>query len=153
MRNKLQTGLSALPTPSCFHGSYYDSHTLFYARLNHISDVIAFLSFGCAILSKIRCITEVKYWKHEFVMHQPGYVIHITAFYGTMKYVTDIVSQVIIAVLLTIQVFWNMTLCFRAKGCRRFGRFWRLRLQGEAVQKLGLRRLTAVHYRQNTPVY
>jgi len=68
-------------------------------------------------------------------MHQPGYVIHITAFYGTLKYVTDITSQVITAVLLTIQVFWDMMLCFRANGCRRFGGFLCLRLQGEAVKK------------------
>jgi hypothetical protein len=68
-------------------------------------------------------------------MRQQGYVIHITVFYGTLKYVTDNEIQVITAVQPMIQVFWDMMLCFRAKGCRRFGGFWCLRLQGETVQK------------------
>jgi hypothetical protein len=68
-------------------------------------------------------------------MYQPSYVIQIIAFHGTVNYVTDIVSQVNTAVLLTIQLLWDMMLCFRANGCRDFGGFCCLRLQGEAVQK------------------
>jgi hypothetical protein len=44
-------------------------------------------------------------------------------------------SEVFTAVLLTVEVFWDVTLCRLVNGHRRFEGAWCLHVQGQAIQE------------------